>query len=64
MRCYTGNGTEVVNLPGVSRARINGVHEMCLYTTPATFRCAIGPATVPIVPAVRVLDISIRTPGG
>ena len=62
-RCYTGNGVILVNLTGVNREQIVGVHTVCLTTAPVTtIRCAIGPRTVTIVPALRVTRIRITTP--
>jgi hypothetical protein len=60
--CYSGNGDEVVNLPGVSKEQIVGVHTVCLYASPSSAGCATGPATISIFPPAHVEQIFISTP--
>ena len=61
-RCYTGNGTIVVNLAGVRAGQIIGRHTVCLVTAPIAEHCATGPATFVIAPPALVRSVSIRTP--
>ena len=60
-RCYSGAGVEAVNDPGVTREQIIGLHEVCLRSNPfaPTIRCATGPATIVISPAVNVVGIAM-----
>jgi hypothetical protein len=59
--CYTGNGTIVVNLRGVNREQILGIHTVCLRTI-SLVRCARGPRTLTYLPPVAVSAITITTP--
>jgi hypothetical protein len=59
--CYTGNGTILVNLPGVNREQIIGVHTVCLRTLSASF-CATGPGTFVTRPPGTIRSITISTP--
>jgi hypothetical protein len=61
-KCYTGNGSLTVDLPSVSAEQIIGVHEVCLYVSPATVRCATGPAALILHPPARVIQVSISSP--
>ena len=61
-RCYTGNGTIVVNLAGVRAGQIVGRHTVCLVTTPILEHCATGPVTFLVTPPALVRSVSIRTP--
>jgi hypothetical protein len=63
MSCYTGNGSRPVNLPGVSRIRVAGVHRVCLVNG-SGFRCIVGPGALIILPPTFVQAISISTPSG
>ena len=58
--CYTGNGTKLVDLPGVREEQIVGRHEVCLRTSSGV-RCALGPGTFFFLP-VTVTEITISTP--
>jgi hypothetical protein len=60
--CYSGNGYEVVNLPGASKEQIVGVHTVCLYASPSSARCATGPTTISIFAPAHVEQIFISTP--
>jgi hypothetical protein len=59
--CYSGNGTIVVNLPGVIREQIIGVHTVCLRSGSA-IGCVTGPGTLMHEPPVTVRAITIATP--
>jgi hypothetical protein len=62
--CYTGNGSQVVNLAGVYQERIIGTHEVCLSISGGAMQCVLGPGTIEFRPAARVTAISISTPSG
>jgi hypothetical protein len=62
-RCYTGNGSLVVDLAGVDKERIIGTHQVCLSINGGVVRCVLGPGTIEFRPAALVLSISISTPG-
>ena len=59
--CYTGNGIILVNLSGVRREQILGIHTVCLRTI-SSVRCARGPRTLTYIPPVAVRAITITTP--
>jgi hypothetical protein len=62
LRCYTGNGAAVVNLPGVRAGRIIGRYTVCVFTLPAGHLCYTGPATFTFFRPVYVRFLAIRTP--
>jgi hypothetical protein len=59
--CYRGNGLVLVNLPGVYREQIVGLHTVCLGTV-SSLQCATGPGTLLHEPPIAVREITIRTP--
>ena len=61
-RCYTGNGSVVVDLAGVRMGQIAGLHTVCLYTAPSARRCISGSATFRFTPPAYVRSVTIRTP--
>lgn len=63
-RCYTGNGTEIVNLSGVREMKISGRHDVCLTVIPVRRTCypTTRTRTVLFRPPVNVRLISIVTP--
>jgi hypothetical protein len=60
-RCYTGNGTAVVDLT-VREMQIVGSHEVCLRLIPPAIVCHFGSGTVFFNPARYVQYVSISTP--
>lgn len=59
LRCYTGSGFRVVDLPGVNREQIIGVHRVCLVSNVRGVRCLRGPAGAVFQPPVQVAEIII-----
>jgi len=54
--CY-GNGSLVVDLPGVAQEQIVGQHLVCLYRSSAGPLCATGPGAFRISPPIQVQKI-------
>lgn len=45
--CYSGNGSPVVNLPGVYYEQIIGTHSVCVYSqADRQILCAAGPGNL------------------
>jgi hypothetical protein len=61
-RCFTGNGVELVNLPGVTRGQIIGFHRVCLYGRVPSVTCLTGPRIFRLVPPMWVTQIRIGVP--
>jgi hypothetical protein len=61
--CYSGNGSLVVNLPGVYYEQIIGTHSVCVYAqADRQIFCAVGPGSFSISPPITIREINIRTP--
>jgi hypothetical protein len=61
--CYTGNGSLVVNLPGVYYEQIIGIHSVCIYAqADGQIFCAVGPGSFGISAPITISRINIRTP--
>lgn len=58
--CYTGDGSLVVSLTGVSKEQILGRHDACL-TSGTRRSCLAGPASVAISPPVTVTGITLSS---
>jgi len=61
--CYSGNGSLVVNLPGVYYEQIIGTHSVCVYAqADRQILCTTGPGNFGISPPATIRGINIRTP--
>jgi hypothetical protein len=60
--CYTGNGTLVVDLPGVRAGQIAGRHRVCLYLSSRPSDCFSGPVTFRLIRPAYVRYVTITTP--